>query len=292
MKYPPKIDPKTETTKITTFIKNTFKNTKKSKAVVPISGGIDSATSLLLTSKALKPENIHPIHLPSKTTDPIHTQHTNALLDLVEIPQKNRIEIPIKAIIQKTWRIIKNYSPPIPLAEKGKKDRKKHNLQVAHLKSIRIGNIAARIRMLLIYDHAKRHDALVVGTENHSEHLLGYYTRFGDEASDLEPILHLYKTQLRDLAKHLKVPKAILEKPPTAGLWPNQTDESELGFSYQLADPILYLHYEKQLSPNQIAKKISPITQKDHEETIQLAKKVIKRCEDNCFKQQTPYLLS
>ena len=104
---------------------------------------------------------------------------------------------------------------------------------------LRLGNIMARVRMIAVYDLAKKLDALVCGTENKSEKYLGYFTRFGDEASDIEPIQHLYKTQIRQLVEYLKMPQTFLEKPPSAGLWQDQTDEKELGFSYEEADKAL-----------------------------------------------------
>src|SRR6266404_9567457 len=90
---------------------------------------------------------------------------------------------------------------------------------------VRIGNIAARMRMIVLYDLAKQYNALVCGTENKSENLLGYFTRFGDQASDIEPIEHLYKTQVYQLAAYLKIPAAVINQEPSAGLWLGQTDE-------------------------------------------------------------------
>ena len=90
--------------------------------------------------------------------------------------------------------------------------------------------------MILLYDLAKKHNCLVLGTENKTEYLLGYFTRFGDEASDLEPIMHLYKTEVIELAKTLGVPAAVIQAAPTAGLWPGQTDEVELGSTYAEID--------------------------------------------------------
>ena len=106
---------------------------------------------------------------------------------------------------------------------------------------LRLGNIMARVRMICLYDLAKQLDALVCGTENKSEKYLGYFTRFGDEASDIEPIMHLYKTEVYELAKHLGIPGAIVAKPPSADLWSEQTDERELGFSYKEADQVLHV---------------------------------------------------
>jgi len=112
--------------------------------------------------------------------------------------------------------------------------------------------MAARVRMVVLYDQAKLENALVVGTENYSEQMLGYFTRFGDEASDIEPIRHLYKTQVYELAKHLGVPQEIVVKEPSADLWRGQTDEGELGFSYAQADPILAMFAQGKSSEDMI----------------------------------------
>lgn len=97
----------------------------------------------------------------------------------------------------------------------------------------------ARTRMICVFDTAKELDALVCGTENKSEHYLGYFTRFGDAASDIEPISTLYKTQVRMAAVDLGIPEVFLTKAPSAGLWENQTDEGEMGFTYEDADRAL-----------------------------------------------------
>lgn len=254
MNYPPKIDPKKETESIKKFIQDTLKVCGLKKAIVATSGGIDSSTTLLLTAKSLKPKNTFALLLPSNQTSKEHIDHALKVAKLAKLPKENIIEIPITAIIQKTWRVTKQHSQQISLEEKDKTNRKHINQKIAHLNRIRIGNIAARARMIVLFDQAKKLEGLVVGTENKSEHLLGYYTRFGDQASDLEPIRHLYKTQLIKLAEHLQIPADIIEKHPTAGLWSNQTDEAELGFSYKSADPILFMHIEQDMSAKDILK--------------------------------------
>ncbi|MFC1653764.1 NAD+ synthase [Patescibacteria group bacterium] len=276
---PPEINTSKESQKIIDFIKQTFKENNKSTAVVALSGGIDSATSLILASKALGSENIFPLHLPSKTTNPKSTKDVLELLESASINKEKLTTIHIGSIIQKTWRAIKNYSGSETHFPKETKDKKKKNQDIARLNRIRLANFAARTRMMMIYDHAKRTNSLVVGTENYSEHLLGYYTRFGDEASDLEPIKHLYKTQIGSLAKHLGIPKSILEKAPSADLWSGQTDEKELGFSYEQADPILYL--------NDQGKSKHEIIERGFEKDI--VKKVLKQVQKNSFKHKVPY---
>src|SRR3989344_4131784 len=114
-------------------------------------------------------------------------------------------------------------------------------------KKILASNIMVRMRMIVLYDMAKKYNALVLGTENKTEYKLGYFTRFGDEAADIEPIREFYKTQIYQLARYLNIPNNIIEKAPTAGMWAGQTDEGEFGFTYREADKILYLHVDKNL---------------------------------------------
>jgi NAD+ synthase len=135
--------------------------------------------------------------------------------------------------------------------------------------------------MTILYDLARKHNALVCGTENKSEKLLGYFTRFGDEASDFEPIQHLYKTQVYQLAKYLNVPKEIVDSPPTAGLWEGQTDEKDFGFSYKEADIVLYLYFEKKNSLSEIISRGFPN-----------ANKIIDRARKNAFKHHLPYTIT
>lgn len=197
-----------ETGKIITFIKKTFQAERFNKAVVAVSGGIDSSVALVLTVKALGAENVFSLQLPYKNQS---IESSDLILDFAKIPLKNRVKINIGKIVDGF----------------GVKDK------------ARLGNIMARVRMIYCFDLAKKLNALVVGTENKSEKILGYYTRFGDEASDIEPIIHLYKTQVKQLARELKIPEKIINQAPTAGLWPGQTDEGDLGFTYKEADQVL-----------------------------------------------------
>jgi len=144
---------------------------------------------------------------------------------------------------------------------------------------VRRGNIMARIRMAYLFDKAKKHTALVLGTENKSEYLLGYFTRFGDDASDIEPVRHLYKTQVYELARYLQIPDAIIEKPPSADLWPEQTDEGEFGFTYKEADQILFYLFEEKKSLEDV---VSFGFSKGMVTQVQI------RTEKNSFKRKTP----
>jgi len=119
------------------------------------------------------------------------------------------------------------------------------------ISSFRAGNIMARQRMIVLYDHSADFNGLVVGTSNKTEILLGYSTLFGDSACALNPIGDLYKTQIRQLSRAIGVPEVIVSKPPTADLWLGQTDEGELGFTYADVDPLLYLLVDERFTPQE-----------------------------------------
>lgn len=119
-----------------------------------------------------------------------------------------------------------------------------------------IGNLKARIRMSIIYYYANANNYLVSGTGNKSEILIGYFTKYGDGACDIEPIGDLYKNDVYKLGEYLNLPQEILDKPPRAGLWNNQTDEEEIGMGYNLIDQILYLYTEKENENTEIAEKL------------------------------------
>lgn len=195
-----------------------------------MSGGIDSTLIAYLACEALGKDNVFGIVMPSTTTpteDKIHG---------IEIAQHlgiNYKEIAIDSILNEF-------------------------LSVTQLEenSLAIGNLKARIRMSIIYYYANQKNYLVSGTGNKSEILIGYFTKHGDGACDIEPIGDLYKTDVYKLSRFLDVPKEIIDKPPRAGLWADQTDESEIGMSYELIDKILYLHTEKDENNTEIANKL------------------------------------
>ncbi len=252
-----KINPQEEKEKIVVFLKRTFEKQHITKAVIGISGGIDSATSFALLKEVLKPEDISVAHLYYFESQFIEMEK---VMRQAEIPETNihhiSIKEPVDAIIN-TMAIEKT---------EGNK--------------VRIGNISARVRMIILYDLAKKYNALVCGTENKTEHLLGYFTRFGDQASDIEPIEHLYKTQVYQLAEHLGLPEDIIQQQPSAGLWIGQTDEGQFGFTYEEADQVLFLYLEKQLSIEEIEK-----------QGYKKAKKILEWRKKNLFKHDVPYTL-
>jgi NAD+ synthase len=249
--------PHTDLVKIIAFLKQTFEKNGKTKAVIAVSGGIDSALSLTLLAQALSKEDIFPILLPYGEQS---VEDSKKICAFNQIPEQN---ITVQNIQTSVDEIINTVGV-------GKSDQ------------LRIGNIMARVRMIFVYDLAKKYDALVVGTENKSEKYLAYFTRFGDEASDVEPIQHLYKTQVRQLAKHLEIPPSILEKAPSAGLWAGQTDEEELGFTYEQADQVMEQHID-------LKKPVERIAVQNFDPAV--IKKVVARITSQHFKHEVPYTM-
>jgi nicotinamidase/pyrazinamidase len=186
----------------------------RSVAVVGLSGGIDSAVSLGLAIKAVGADNVLAIRLPSRHTEQVHLDDAEETARALALPAENMLTASIEPILE-----------GLAAARPG----------VAG-DDLRFGNASARARMIVIYDLAQERHGLVIGTENRTENYLGYFTRFGDAASDVEPITDLYKTEVRSAARALGIPERMITKHPTAGLWGGQTDEDELGFTYHDAD--------------------------------------------------------
>ena len=213
------------------FIKQKVSQSNSNGVIVGLSGGIDSTLVAYLACEALGRENVFGIIMPSTTTP------TDDKLHGIKVAQKlgiNYKEIAIDSILNEFLTLT---------------ELEENNLA--------IGNLKARIRMSIIYYYANAKNYLVSGTGNKSEILIGYFTKFGDGACDIEPIGDLYKKEVYKLSQHIDILPEILEKPPRAGLWNNQTDEEELGMSYDLIDEILFLSTEKNIDSSEIAQKLN-----------------------------------
>lgn len=198
--------------RLTDFIRRFLSDHGFSKIVMGISGGVDSSVSAALGAKAIGPENMLAMIMPYRSSS---AESEN---DAVEIARLLKI---------KTEKVV--ISPMID-AYFGDED-------VSH---IRRGNKMARERMSILFDIASRDTRLVLGTSNKTEICLGYSTWYGDSACSLNPLGGLYKREIREMARHLGIPEKIITKNPTADLWPGQTDEGELGVSYDMADKVLF----------------------------------------------------
>ena len=200
------------------FLRENFKKAGFSKAVLGLSGGIDSALVAYLLRDALGKENVLAIMMPYKSSNPDSLNHAKLVVEDLKINAKT---IEITNMIDAYFKNEKEAS------------------------SLRMGNKMARERMSILFDYSSKENALVVGTSNKTEIYLGYSTQFGDSACALNPIGDLYKTNIWDLSRYLKIPNELIEKKPSADLWEGQTDEQEMGLTYKEADQVLYRMLEE-----------------------------------------------
>ena len=195
------------------FLRENFKKAGFSKAVLGLSGGIDSALVAYLLRDALGKENVLAIMMPYKSSNPDSLNHAKLVVEDLKINSKT---IEITDMIDAYFKNEKEAT------------------------SLRMGNKMARERMSILFDYSSKENALVVGTSNKTEIYLGYSTQFGDSACALNPIGDLYKTNIWDLSRYLKIPNELIEKKPSADLWEGQTDEQEMGLTYKEADQVMY----------------------------------------------------
>jgi NAD+ synthase len=210
---------------LTAFIINEVRKVGVARVILGLSGGVDSALSACLAAAALGPENVLALKMPYKTSSAESLEHADLVVAATGI-QSLTVEI----------------SPQIDAYFAGFPDAD----------NMRRGNKMARERMTILYDHSARWQALVLGTSNKTELLLGYGTLYGDMASAVNPIGDLYKTQVWALAEFVDVPQPIVSKAPSADLWVGQTDEAELGFSYREVDELLYLMVDQRYSRDEL----------------------------------------
>ncbi|MBN1872261.1 MAG: NAD+ synthase [Candidatus Omnitrophica bacterium] len=234
------------------FIKNTVKEAGFKKVIVGISGGVDSATVAYLSKEALGSLGVIGVMLPYGDIDPDGIKFAKVVID----------NLGIKHHIIDIAPMVDAYFRNFPSAD-----------------NIRRGNKMARERMAILYDLSKEEDALVIGSGNRTEILLGYCTLHGDSACALNPLAGLYKSQVFMLARHIGVPEEIINRKPTAGLWRGQTDEDEIGSSYSVIDGLLRGLVDEKRSENELAE------DGFDKELIGRIKNMIKRTE---FKRRAP----
>jgi NAD+ synthase len=208
------------------FLRDGVENAESKGLVLGLSGGVDSALAAGLAARALGTQRVHAFYLPYRTSDP------QSGVDAAAVAAKFGLRL---TTIDITPQVDAYFDRVDPEADR-----------------VRRGNKMARERMTILFDQSKKLGALVTGTSNKSEILLGYSTVFGDNASSLNPIGDLYKQQVWQLSRHLGVPEQVVGKRPSADLWPGQTSEGELGFEYAMADEVLYLMFDQGLTADEV----------------------------------------
>jgi len=206
------------------FLREESRKSGHRRVVVAVSGGVDSAAVAALAAEAFGPANVTALFLPYRTSDATSGEHAR--------------------LVAKTFGLALDEIDITPQVDA-------YLGRLGEIDRVRRGNKMARERKSIEYDRAWP-DGLVLGTSNKTELLLGYGTRHGDMACDLNPVGDLYKTQLRELSTHLGVPDVVVQKAPSADLWKGQTDEDELGFTYAQADLILYHLVDRRLRPAEL----------------------------------------
>ena len=221
-----KINTQLATRVLTGFIRDSITKAGMTRAVIGLSGGIDSAVSAYLAAKALGAENVLALRMPYSTSSAESLSDAEAVIEDLSLPH---LSLPISEMAD-------------PLIER-----------FPDMSRLRKGNIMARLRMITLYDQSMAWGGLVMGTSNKTEFLLGYSTIYGDSGVALHPIADLYKFQVRQMARHLGAPASIIDKAPSADLWVGQTDEDELGFTYDEADQVLFLLVDERYTVDEAA---------------------------------------
>lgn len=248
------IKPKQTVKELTGFILKTVKSRGFGKVILGLSGGMDSAVVAYLSRLALGENNVIGVIMPWGRFSRGSARDAKRLARILKIKTRS---IDISDMIDAYFAKVKDAD------------------------NIRRGNKMARERMSVLYDLSKKYEALVIGTSNKTELLLGYGTVYGDTACALNPVGGLYKTQLKSLAEYLGLPSYIINKTPTAGLWPGQTDEDELGYRYKDIDKLLFYMLDKKLKERALLKKGF-----DKEFILDIR----KRIKDNRFKSELPVI--
>lgn len=210
---------------LTDFIRDQIEKAGMKRAVIGLSGGIDSALSAYLSAEALGAENVLVVRMPYKTSAASSRDDAGLVIEALNLPY---LDVPITEMAD-------------PLINR-----------FPDMSNLRKGNIMARLRMVTLYDQSVAWGGLVMGTSNKTEFLLGYSTIYGDSGVALQPIADLYKAQVRQLAKAMNISQPILDKAPSADLWEGQTDEGELGFTYNDVDQVLFLLVDERYTLDEV----------------------------------------
>lgn len=237
---------------LTGFIRSELNRMGFSRAVINLSGGIDSALSCYLAADALGSQNVLAIRLPYRTSAPDSLDDAQKVIDALGVQSL-------------TFEITDMVEPLI-----------RH---FPEMSNVRKGNIMARARMIVLYDQSEAFHGLAIGTSNKTEILLGYSTIYGDSACAINPIGDLYKTQVRQLSRALGMPESVIDKAPSADLWSGQTDEGDLGFTYADVDRLLYLMIDQRYTPQEAV-------EAGFDESF--VHKVVERIRRNQFKRMLP----
>ena len=219
-------------TRIKRFIRTYVDNAGAKGVVLGMSGGIDSNTIAALSALAIGGDKVFGLMLPEK-----ETYNPQDIQDAQTVAEKFSIKTQICDItpaLESLYKSIPIYDPEDRLCK---------------------GNIKARTRMIYLYYHANKQNRIVCGSSDKSETMMGYFTKWGDLASDIAPIMDLYKTQVRKLAEHIGIPTELAKKPSTPALWPNQSAEGELGIKYEILDLILF-GLERFMTTKEIAEQL------------------------------------
>ncbi|GGJ06231.1 NH(3)-dependent NAD(+) synthetase [Alicyclobacillus cellulosilyticus] len=244
---------------LTAFLREEVEKAGFDRVIFGLSGGIDSAVVAYLATRAFGPKRVRAVMMPYRTSHPSSLADARAVVAALGIPSVV-IDItgPVDAYFKQVDEVLGVAASPL-----------------------RRGNRMARERMCTLFDLSAHDQALVLGTSNKTELLLGYGTQFGDLASAINPIGDLYKCQVRQLARYLGVPQPILDKPPSADLWADQTDEKELGFTYDEADEVLFQLVDLRLSPDELIADGYPPA---------LVTAIARRVQRNQYKRRTPVI--
>lgn len=258
-----RLDPELAVRTLSSFIQDATQTAGAQGVVVGLSGGVDSALAAALATEALGAGAVHAFFLPHRTSNP------DSARDAAKVAAELGLEL-------RTIDISPMVDPYFEHYEK-QADR------------IRVGNKMARERMGILFDQAKKLGCLVLGTSNKTEILLGYSTIFGDNASSINPLGDLYKQQVLELSRHLGIPKEVVEKSPSADLWPGQTDEEELGLDYATADEVLFLMFDSGLTPDEVIEQgyppeaVNRITQLEQQNRFKRRLMLIARLSDSAI---------